>query len=111
MQNLNICLARGDDTTIGVTVQNYDGSPYNLSGASLTFTSRTNLTYSSNPAISIVTTGHAIPQSGISQFYFSGGATAGMGDVPVFYDIKLFNPSGTTTTLSYGTLSIIPTSQ
>lgn len=108
MQNGVLTLVRGDDVDVGITVQNTDGTPYILSGASLTFAARTNNFYDSPIILSKVVTGHLAPESGLSTFTFTSGDTLGINDQKHYFDIKLYSAAAKTSTLMNGTLYVVP---
>ena len=107
MRSGTLILARGDNQTLGVTVTQPDGTPYNLSGASLTFQARDPVYFSKNL---IYKSGnyHLMPESGISQFIFNPTDTDGLGKSKYFFDIKLLSTGSAVTTLMYGDLVVFP---
>ena len=108
MQNGVLTLVRGDDVDVGVTVQNTDGTPYILSGASLTFSARSNSFYDSTVVLTKVVTGHLAPESGLSAFTFTSGDTLNINDQKHYFDIKLFSSANKTSTLMNGALYVVP---
>lgn len=108
MQNGTLTLVRGDDTTVGVTVTNTDGTIYVLSGCSLVFTARHDTRYASQVILSKTVTGHLAPESGVSTLVFVSGDTININDLPHYFDIKLFTSAPTITTLMNGLLFVIP---
>lgn len=108
MLNANLSLVRGDDQDVGVNVTNPDGSYYNLSGCSLTFTARESDFFNAPPIIQKVVTGHYGAASGASLISFGSGDTAGLGDRRFYYDIKLFSTGQKLTTLVCGLLLFAP---
>lgn len=108
METLCLCLVRGDDQTVGIYVQNPDGTPYNLSGATLTFTARDDY-YNAPIILQKVVTSHFGAASGASSINFTSGDTAtGFGDKKYFFDIKLLSSLNLVTTLGAGQFSLYP---
>jgi hypothetical protein len=110
MQQGNLTLCRGDDTVLGLTITNPDGSAYNLSGCYITFNARANGNYFSPVILTEQTgpTGHLSAVSGLSQLTFAAADTSGINDVARYYDIKLLSALNTTTTLIYGSFQLAP---
>ncbi len=104
-----LTLVRGDDQNLAVTVQNPDGTPYDLTDCTLTFTARVGTYFGEIvPTYPIVTTVHADPTAGLSQIAFTPENTINMGSDPYFFDIKLTSAADLISTLDYGALLIVP---
>ncbi len=107
MINGTLTLVRGDDQDVGMAVVNTDGTPYILSGCSLTFTARRDL-YTSPVILQKVVTGHLAPESGLSQLSFVSADTANINDQKHFFDIKLLSAVNRTSTLMDGWFYVKP---
>lgn len=100
-------LVRGDDQDVGVNVTQPDGTPYNLSGSTLTFTAF-KTSWCSQVLFQKYVTGHYGAASGYSCIPFATGDTADLDDSEYYYDIKLVSSGNKTTTLVGGPFSIYP---
>lgn len=108
MQAANLNLYRGDDADVNLFVSQPDGSSYNLSGCSLTFTARQNTSESAVILTKLATGTYSGVITGLSTLSFVPSDTSGLGDQPYYYDIKLFSTGQKLTTLVYGQFSIYP---
>lgn len=107
MQVATFNLVRGDDQDVGVIVNQPDGTPYNLSGATLAFTAR-KTSWCSEVLFQKTVTGHFGAASGYSCIPFDAVDTVNLDDNQFFYDIKLISSGNKTTTLVSGPFSIFP---
>jgi hypothetical protein len=104
-----LSLARGDDQNVGLTINNPDGSPYNISGCAVIFTARES-SYFSPILFTKSGTDHIDNSLGQTQIVFVPSDTSELDDTTRYFDIKLQNVSGKISTLIYGKLFILPSS-
>lgn len=105
----SISLARSNDTDLTFYVTNPDGTPYNLSGCSLTYDQRRYTYYDPvllNKPLSIFG-----PDSGAALLSFTVGDTSNWDNLPYFYTINLVSEAAKTTTLIYGNVYFLPFEQ
>ena len=107
MQTGILSLVRGDDQEIGITVNNSDGTPYNLSGSSLILTARGS-EYFSDIIFQSSGDSHISPESGISEIALSSTVTASGGNKKYYFDVKLLDTGNKITTLMAGDLLFYP---
>ena len=99
---------RGDDVTLTVTFQDENGTAINLTGSTLYFTVKGDLTATDDTGalISKDVVSHTTPLSGISSVALSNtdtNITAG----DYYYDFQLKNSSNKITSTSKGVFSVI----
>lgn len=106
MQQATLSLVGGDNQNVNLVVTQSDGvTPYNLSGAMLTFNAIKNV---SVPGTPLTKTGVlTLPASGFAQLSFVPADTVNMTQTPYVFNVQLLDAGGNLTTLLAGTLNIV----
>lgn len=110
MQNYTMNLIRGDDQDVGLVVTNpNDGTPFNLSGAQITFRALCDETRFGRVILTKLATGiGSVLVTGGAYLSFYSGDTANLDDGPFYSDIKLFSIDQKVTTLGNGPMTLYP---
>ena len=106
----SISLVRANDQDFNFYVTNTDdGTPYNLSGCTLTYDMRRFTYY--DPILLHRPLDIYGPDSGAALLSFTTGDTAGLDNLPYFFTVNLVSAAGKTTTLLAGNTYVLPFQQ
>lgn len=103
---MDYTMARGDTKVIAVTVTNTDGSPRDLTGATLFLTCKVSPADDA-PFFQKTVSGVNDPAAGVAELTIEPTDTASITSYAVYvYDVELLEASGQTTTVQSGKLTI-----
>lgn len=92
---------RGDTRLINITCQQADGTPMNLTGATVTMTlsTSTNPGSGDTPTLQKVQTSHADPDNGLTSITIDSTDTEDLDAGTYYYDVQVVDASGNRTSL------------
>lgn len=108
MSSNSINIIRGDDVSITIKFTDSDGNPIDLTGATVYFTAKNNLSDADNDAVlSADITSHSNPTNGETVLTFADTDTDGLTVKSYYYDLQLKTAAGKISSVKAGKLNIL----